>query len=85
MISSHYKGREHLPQTARTHFLSIFSDEHQKVQPVNHQQKCLIDGIWGLLTRSQIILVQLYLKNYESFEKLDKRVILFKKRVFMNK
>ena len=28
-------------------FLSNFSNENQKVPPVNHQQKCLINGICG--------------------------------------
>ena len=29
-------------------FLSAFSNEHQNVPPVNHQQKCLINGICGV-------------------------------------
>ena len=42
---------EHLPEASKTspfrdlvivmQFLTIFSNEHQKVQPINHQQKCL--------------------------------------------
>ena len=28
-------------------FLSIFSNEHQKVLPVNHQQESLINGTFG--------------------------------------
>ena len=36
---------------------------YQKVPPVNHQQKCLTNGICGtVLIKSQIILVQWYLK-----------------------
>ena len=28
-------------------FLPIFSNQHPKVPPVNHQQNCLINGICG--------------------------------------
>ena len=45
--------REHLFETSKTprlrdlviavKFLSIFSNERQKVPPINHKHKCLID------------------------------------------
>ena len=52
--------REHLPQSSKTlapstrdlmkamQVLSISGNQHQNVKPVNHQQKCLINGICGI-------------------------------------
>ena len=30
-------------------FLSVFSNEHRNAPPINHQQRCLINGICGTL------------------------------------
>ena len=41
------KHRRSTIWSQRCSFVFIFSDEHQKVLPVSHQQKCSINGICG--------------------------------------
>ena len=66
-------------------FLSIFSNEHQKVPPVNHRQKCLINGICGTFDMKSNYFGPVIPKSQESFEKLEKRVIKCKQCVSINR
>ena len=67
-------------------FLSISSDEYQNVPPINHQQKCSVNGICGTSNmKSNDGGPVISKKLSKSFEKLDQRAIKCKKRVSINR
>ena len=51
-------------------FLSISSNEHQNIPPVNHQQKCLINGISGTFDIKSNCLGPVIPNKLEKFRKI---------------
>ena len=58
---------------------SIFSNEHQKVPPVYHQQKCLINGICGASGIKSNYFGPTIPRKLKDFDKLGKKMIKCKK------
>ena len=72
--------RCHSPiRSERCSFLCIFSNQCQKVAFVNHQQECLINGIFHAFDIKSNYLDPVIPKNLKNFEKLVKQVIKCKK------
>ena len=65
------------------YFLSIFSNEHQKIPPANHQQKCLINGICDTFGIQSNYFGPVVPKKLKRFEKFDESLILNAKNVFL--
>ena len=60
----------------RCRFLSISSNEHQNILPVNHhKQKCLIKGICGSFDIKSNYFGPVIPKKRKKFEELDMEVI----------
>ena len=62
-----------------------FTNDHQKLPPVNHQEKCLVNGICGIFDKKSNYFGPVMPEKIKRFENLDERVIKYKKRVSINR